>query len=129
MNHREYLLMKAKAEFHGSTQERCIACGALFEISGSDHARYLAQRMTPPHRCHDCRDKRRISQPTTPPPEPPPPDAILQCVDCGGPYYMAGRERSYFRDRHLRYPRRCRPCRARRREASASEQTEKSHAR
>jgi hypothetical protein len=52
------------------------------------------------------------------------PDLELTCADCGIHFLLIAGERQWFSDRGLHLPRRCKSCRAARREALERQQND-----
>lgn len=42
-------------------------------------------------------------------------DKFLCCLDCGGTFVFTGGEQAYYQSKQLSIPKRCKPCRERRR--------------
>jgi hypothetical protein len=47
---------------------------------------------------------------------------VSVCTDCGGAWDYGPGEREWFEENRVRFPRRCKPCRERRRAARAAEE-------
>jgi hypothetical protein len=102
-------------------QRTCRICRSPFEVSDDEMTllRRIAEEQgwpqaIPPVRCSPCRAETRRFNETI---YEVGPEYSISCVDCGDPFTFRTQDQEYYRDRGFRRPRRCPPCRKRRKTA------------
>lgn len=96
----------------------CVDCGEHFEITPSDQ-QLLEERAAAdganwnlPRRCSRCRlERRRLRLQFDNDHQ----DEWFTCVDCGAVFVFGGKDKAFFSRSGFAKPKRCRPCRERRR--------------
>lgn len=101
----------------------CIDCGQPFLITPDDQAFFRAReaadglKWTLPHRCVDCRRKRRRALHRVPE-DAPIQDYHFTCCDCGQTFTFRAMDVAFYSARGHCWPKRCPPCRVARRSSS-----------
>jgi len=107
----------------GVLERVCKTCQQPFEIDENEQVflRQLADRTGHraymPARCLACRKDSRQQEETVT--SIVPGGYTISCVDCGDPFEFREQDQRFYLERGFRRPRRCPPCRTKRKSASA----------